>query len=129
MQPYQLFENREDSLLFAQVMALAAFFIGLSGWYISFVAGSVCLGILILACCVRFDRDIFGVAGICALIAALGNFLVAARATDLSVMCREERCGFTDEHLAILAAVGGILWVVVAFFCFDMDRGSCRRSC
>jgi len=108
-----------DRLLAAQLCAVIAFIISMAGWWLSWVAGLLAMIILLLACCIDMHRNLFGAAAVFAIIAAVGEFLVAAGVVEYSVFACENDCLISIDNALILSIVAGVLWCIVAMTAND----------
>jgi hypothetical protein len=110
-----------DELLIAQIFAVIALLISVAGWWLAWVAGLVATIILLLACCCDFDYSLFTVAGICGIIASIGEFLVAASVVDFS----SSGMDISPDNMMIMAIIAGLLWVFVAVVALQYGRDIC----
>ena len=103
----------------AQICAVIAFIISVAGWWLAWVAGLIAVIILLLECCVNVHRNGFFVAAICAVIAAVSQFLVAAGVVNYTFLACDSGCALSTSSGLIMAIIAGILWVIVAMTCHD----------
>jgi len=111
-----------DELLIAQILAVIALLISVAGWLLSWIAGLIAVIILLCACCCDFDPVIFTIAGICGIIASVGEFLVAAEVVDFTT---NDSIDVSQDTLFIMAIVAGLLWVFAAVVCLQYGRDIC----
>jgi len=99
-----------------------ALIISVAGWWLAWVAGLIATIILLLACCCDFDSCLFTIAGICGIIAAIGEFLVAASVVDFST---RDSIGVSADNMMIMAIIAGLLWVFAAVVALQYGRDLC----
>ena len=113
-----------NHLLGAQVLAVIAFFISLAGWWLAWISGLVALIILLLGCCITFDKNVWLVVGILSAIAAVGEFLVTIRVVDDNLYCggNSADCVISETGTIILSVVALILWALVSLVTINQFR-------
>ena len=111
-----------DDFLWAQILAVIAFILSGAGWYLSWAAGLICVVILLLECCCDLPYELFTVAGVCAIIAAIAQFLAAAGFVQFG----QTGLDIHADHLLIIAVIAGLLWVFAAGVALRVG-GGCRR--
>lgn len=123
--PYLPPHSCNNHLLGAQVLACIAFFISLAGWWLAWISGLVALIILLLGCCITFDKNVWLVVGILSIIAAVGELLVAIRVVDNNMYCggnNSADCFIGDAGTIILSIVALIMWTLVALVTINQFR-------
>lgn len=75
--------------------------------------------ILLLACCIDLHQNLFGAAAVFALIAAVGEFLVAAGVVEYSIFSCDGDCLISTDTALILSIVAGVLWCIAAMTAND----------
>lgn len=111
-----------DELLWAQILAVIALLISVAGWWLAWAAGLVAVIILILDCCCNMPSGLFTVAGVCAMIAAIGEFLVAAKVVDFTT---QDRIDISVDNMMIMAIIAGLLWVFASVVALQYGRDLC----
>ena len=111
-----------DELLIAQILAVIALLISVAGWWLAWIAGLVAVILLLLACCLDMPPALFTTAGICGIIAAVGEFLVAASVVDFSA---GDRVNISEDNMMIMAIVAGLLWVFAGVVALQYGRDIC----
>ena len=94
--------------------------ISVAGWYLAWLAGLVAIIILLLECCCDLSRGMFLVAAIFGLIAAIGEFLVAAGVVDFGPASQNLSIG--GDGLFAMALIAGILWLLAASVAYQYGR-------
>lgn len=118
------YRNRcgRDELLIAQILAVIALLISVAGWWLAWVAGLIAVIILLLECCCDMPPALFTVAGICGIIASIGEFLVAASVVDFTT---NGSVNISQDNLMIMAIVAGLLWIFAAVVALQYGRDLC----
>ena len=90
------------------VLSIIAFLLSVT-YVLPLIAGALALLIVLLTLCLRLPRSVFFMALFCSVLAAVGNFVSAAR--------NEERA------VRVFASVAGILWLMdaVLFYKIPVD--------
>jgi hypothetical protein len=108
-----------DDLIWAQILAVIALIISVAGWWLAWAAGVVAVVILLLDCCCVLDHVFFLIAGIAAMIAAIGEFLVAAAVVEFG------HAEIHADNQVIMAIIAGVFWVFAAVVAMSYGRGFC----
>ena len=104
---------------------MIAFFISLAGWWLAWIAGVIALIILMIACCVTFDKNIWLVVGISSAIAAFGELLVAVTLVDSNMYCSGNAngdCAISQAGSIILSIIALVMWAIVSFITINQFR-------
>ena len=101
---------------------MIALLISVAGWWLAWVAGVIAVIILLLDCCLDMPPALFTIAGICGIIASIGEFLVAASVVDFTTA---GSINISQDTLMIMAIVAGLFWVFAAVVALQYGRDLC----
>ena len=127
-----------DDILWAQIFAVIAFILSIAeGWYVAWAAGLICVVILVIVgccCCGDLPYELATIAGVCAIIAAVGEFLAAGGLVEFNNEIPTGLLGVVDntihpDHLVVVAVIAGILWFLAGVVAFRSSGcgGCCYR--
>ena len=100
---------------------MIAFILSIAGWYLAWAAGLVCVVVLLVECCCDLPFELHTVAGVCAIIAAIGEFLAAAGLVEFT----DAGLDIHRDHMIVIAVIAGLCWIFAAGVL--LRTGGCRR--
>lgn len=109
-------------MLVAQILAVIALLISVAGWWLAWVAGLAAVVILLLDCCCNMSPALYTVAGVCGIIAAIAEFLVAAKAVDFTA---GRPIDLSEDNMMLMSIVAGLFWIFAAVVALQYGRSVC----
>ena len=110
-----------DNAILPAILSALAFLLSLAGWWVTWLAGLITMIIWVIALCVDLPHQVMQSACVFAIIAFVGELLVALRIFDqASIVCTDEWCSSLDTttNLVIVAIIATVLWAIVALISY-----------
>jgi len=104
------YDNNSKDAILPAVLAIFAFVLSLAGWWLAWIAGLIAMALWVLAMCCDLPVAAMKAALVAAVIAFVGEVLVAIRVFDATISFTE----LSTTNLTIVSIVACVLWAVVS---------------